>query len=112
MEFPVKPRPQPDNHGVKALADTLGMETGTVNSLLWTLIALLAVLVLRRLARRIVGRNVDLEEGAYRANKLINYSATGLFLATVAFNGSRPSTTSPHTSDWSRQVSPSHWPTF
>jgi small-conductance mechanosensitive channel len=32
-----------------------------------------------------VGRNVELEEGAYRANKLINYLTTGIFLITVAF---------------------------
>ena len=65
--------------------DRLNIQAGTVNSLLWTLIALLAVLVLRRVARRIVGRNVELEEGAYRANKLINYLTTGIFLITVAF---------------------------
>ena len=85
MEFPVITRPQPDNHGVETLADTLGIESGTLNRLLWTLIALLAVLVLRRVARRIVARNVNLEESAYRANKLINYLATGFFLATMAF---------------------------
>jgi small-conductance mechanosensitive channel len=70
---------------VESLSETLGIPDGTLNSLLWTLIALLTVLVLRRVARRIVIRNVDLEEKAYRANKIINYLATGLFLATLAF---------------------------
>jgi hypothetical protein len=64
-----------------------------VNSLLWTLIALLTVLVLRRVARRIVARNVELEESAYRANKLINYLATGSSWSRWPSSGSKHSTT-------------------
>jgi len=70
---------------VETLAETLGIRVGTLNSLLWTLIALVTIFVLRRVARRIITHNVDLEESAYRANKIINYLATGLFLITVAF---------------------------
>lgn len=70
---------------METLSKTLGIEVGTLTRLLWTLVAILTVFVLRRVARRIVTRNVDLGESAYRANKTINYLATGLFLATAAF---------------------------
>ena len=70
---------------METLSNALGIDEGTLYSILWTLMALVVVLLLRRIARRVVADNVDLEEGAYRANKIINYLATGIFLATVAF---------------------------
>ena len=37
---------------------------------MWTVFTLVLMLILRRVARRIVGRNVDDSEGIYRANKV------------------------------------------
>ncbi|HEU4319923.1 MAG TPA: mechanosensitive ion channel domain-containing protein [Acidimicrobiia bacterium] len=68
------------------LADALGIPLGTLQNILWTLLVLITVLILRHLARRVVLANVDeTETAAYRANKIINYMATTVFLVTVAF---------------------------
>jgi len=71
---------------VQALADSLEIPLGTLQNIVWTLLVLVVVLILRRLARRVVASNVDeTESAAYRANKIINYMATAVFVVTVAF---------------------------
>jgi small-conductance mechanosensitive channel len=68
---------------VQQLADSLGIPLQTLSNALWTLVALVVVLLLRRLTRRLVARSVD-EQATYRANKLINYLATTVLLVAVA----------------------------
>jgi small-conductance mechanosensitive channel len=70
---------------VKALADTLNIDPDALTNIVSTIVALAVVLVLRRVARRVVSSNVDETMGAYRANKIINYLATATFLITAAF---------------------------
>ncbi|MGD2044440.1 MAG: mechanosensitive ion channel, partial [Acidimicrobiia bacterium] len=43
------------------------------------------VLVGRHLARRLVHSNIETTDAAYRANKIINYVATAIFIITAAF---------------------------
>lgn len=70
---------------MQSLADALNITLGTLFDILWTLITLVAVLVLRRIVRRILAANVADTEGEYRANKIVNYLTTAVFLITVAF---------------------------
>jgi small-conductance mechanosensitive channel len=70
---------------VKDLADSLGIRVEALDNIIWTLVALILVLVLRRVARQVIRRNVDDTSAAYRANKIINYLATAVFLITAAF---------------------------
>jgi small-conductance mechanosensitive channel len=67
---------------VQDLADALNMNVTTLTGILWTAGALIVILVLRHLVRGVIASNV---EDAYRANKVLNYSATFIFLVTVAF---------------------------
>lgn len=70
---------------MSGLAEALNITVETVNDILWTLLALILILVLRRVARRLVARNVEDSEAAYRAHKIINYMVTAVFLITIAF---------------------------
>ena len=70
---------------MSGLAEALNIDLTTLTNILWTLVTLVLVLVLRRVARRIVARNVDDSDGVYRAGKIINYLATVVFLVTIAF---------------------------
>ncbi|MDX1747758.1 MAG: hypothetical protein R3324_17630, partial [Halobacteriales archaeon] len=70
---------------MQSLADALNIPIGTLYDITWTLVTLLVILVLRRIVRRIVAANVDETEGSYRANKIVNYTATAIFIITVAF---------------------------
>lgn len=70
---------------VQALADSFNITVEALSNILWTIGALLFVLLLRRLARRVVTGNVDDAMAAYRANKIVNYMATTTFLLTAAF---------------------------
>ena len=65
-------------------ADTLGIETGALTNIIATAVTLIVVLVLRRVARRVVAANMDEEETAYRTHKLINYAATATFILVTA----------------------------
>ncbi|HEX6220424.1 MAG TPA: mechanosensitive ion channel domain-containing protein, partial [Acidimicrobiia bacterium] len=67
------------------LAENLNIDPETLSNLVRTLAAIAVVLILRRVARRIVVSNVEDTETSYRANKIINYTATGILLVTVAF---------------------------
>lgn len=67
------------------LAEALNITAETLNSIVWTLFTLILILVLRRLARRLVATNVEDSDSAYRAHKIINYLATLVFLVTIAF---------------------------
>ncbi len=67
------------------LAASLGITVAALENILLTLLALILVFILRRLTRRIVARNVEDEMSEYRANKVINYTATAIFLITAAF---------------------------
>lgn len=67
------------------LAGSLDVPTGTIYNIIWTLVALTAILVLRSVARRFVASTTEETEATYRANKIINYVATGTFLFTVGF---------------------------
>jgi len=84
-EFPGEAGSTVDNQAVATLSETLGIPVETLNRILWTLLTLIVVLVLRRLARRLAARNVDDSDSVYRANKIINYMVTTIFLVTVAF---------------------------
>jgi small-conductance mechanosensitive channel len=63
----------------------LGIDPETLNNIVWTLVAIVVVIIGRRLARRVVAGNVEETEGAYRANKVINYMTTAVFFVTAAF---------------------------
>lgn len=67
------------------LAENLNLDLETLGNLARTLTAIVVVLILRRVARRIVVSNVEETETSYRANKIINYTATAILLVTVAF---------------------------
>ena len=70
---------------MKELAESLGLTEAALSNIIWTLVALVVVLLLRRLARRVITRNVDDAMAAYRAYKIVNYLATAIFLITAAF---------------------------
>jgi len=70
---------------VDQLAENLNLDLETLGNLARTLTAIVVVLILRRVARRIVVSNVEETETSYRANKIINYTATAILLVTVAF---------------------------
>jgi small-conductance mechanosensitive channel len=70
---------------VTGLAEALNITVETLNGIVWTLFTLILVLVLRRVARRLVATNVEDSDSAYRAHKIINYLATLVFLVTIAF---------------------------
>lgn len=70
---------------MSGLAEALNITAETLNGILWTLFTLILVLVLRRVARRLVATNVEDSDSAYRAHKIINYLATLVFLVTIAF---------------------------
>lgn len=70
---------------MQGLADSTGIAVDTLNNIVWTLVAIIVILVLRRIARRIVAKNIEQIEGAYRANKIVNYMTTAVFAITAAF---------------------------
>lgn len=61
------------------------MPVETLNNIIWTVVTIALVLLGRHTARRLVARNVEDTDAAYRANKIINYVATAIFIITVAF---------------------------
>lgn len=67
------------------LSETLNISAEALNAILWTLVTLVVVVVLRRVARRVAAANVEGSDGVYRANKIINYLTTVIFLLTLAF---------------------------
>jgi small-conductance mechanosensitive channel len=70
---------------VDQLAQNLGIPAETLNNIIWTIVTIVLVLVGRHLARRLIVRSVESTDAAYRANKILNYVATAIFLVTVAF---------------------------
>lgn len=70
---------------MEQLAQNLGIPAETLENIIWTFVTIVLVLLGRRLARRLVTRNVEDTDAAYRANKIVNYVATAVFLITVAF---------------------------
>lgn len=70
---------------MEQLAENLGIPADTLNSLLWTIVTIVLVLVTLRLAKRIVARSVESTDAAYRANKILNYVATAIFIVTAVF---------------------------
>jgi len=70
---------------VDQLAENLNLAPENLSNLVRTLAAIVIVLILRRVARRLVVSNVAETESAYRANKILNYTATTILLVTVAF---------------------------
>lgn len=67
---------------MQSLADILSIRLETLTSILSTLLALVVILVIRHLVRRIL---TGQSEDVYRSYKIVNYLATALFLITVAF---------------------------
>lgn len=67
------------------LARNLHMSGESLSNIIWTLVAVIVILVLRRVARRFVNRTAEETERAYRANKIINYTATTTLLVTAGF---------------------------
>lgn len=70
---------------MQGLADSTGIDVDTLNNIVWTLVAVVVILLARRLARRVVTKNIEEVEGQYRANKIVNYLTTAGFLITAAF---------------------------
>lgn len=70
---------------MEQLAQNIGVPVETLNNIIWTVVTIVLVLVGRRVARRLVHRNVEDTDAAYRANKIINYVATAIFIITAAF---------------------------
>lgn len=70
---------------MEQIAQNLGMPVETLNNIIWTVVTIALVLLGRHTARRLVARNVEDTDAAYRANKIINYVATAIFIITVAF---------------------------
>ena len=64
---------------------TDALAESTLNNLLLSLGSLVLVLIGRILVRRLIDSTVDDHESQYRARKVVNYSATFLFLVTLAF---------------------------
>jgi small-conductance mechanosensitive channel len=68
------------------LAETFGSSNSATLSVVYTIGALVLALVARSLILRVVkATNSDDTEAEYRARKFVNYTATALFLITVAF---------------------------
>lgn len=84
-EFPRNEGVSPDNRLVKGLADTLNLSEPALNNIIWSLVAIVVVLVGRRVAKRLVRANVEEHEAEYRASKIVNYMATATFLIWIAF---------------------------
>lgn len=70
---------------MEQLAQNLGIPAETLNNIIWTIVAVVVIFVLRRLARRVVASNVEETQATYRANKILNYTATTIFIVTAAF---------------------------
>lgn len=70
---------------MQALADSLNIDVEVLNNILWTVVALVLVLAVRRLTRRLIRQNMEDESAAYRSNKIVNYMATSIFLISAAF---------------------------
>lgn len=69
---------------MKQLADNLGIEEALLSNIVWTLVTIIVLLVALRIGRRLVRTNVEDHEAAYRANKLVNYLITAVFIVTAA----------------------------
>ncbi len=75
-----------DNRLVNWLADTFGADQATVNSVLYTIAALALILLGRVLVLRAIQAAAGEDtETQYRARKVVNYTATAIFLITLAF---------------------------
>lgn len=70
---------------MEGLAEAIGLTEGTLWNIVLTLSALVGVLVLRHLVRRVIHANVGETEATYRANKIVNYLTTAVFLISLAF---------------------------
>jgi small-conductance mechanosensitive channel len=70
---------------VEQLAQNIGIPAETLNNIIWSVVTVVLVLVGRHLARRLVHSNIETTDAAYRANKIINYVATAIFIVTAAF---------------------------
>jgi small-conductance mechanosensitive channel len=70
---------------VEQLAQNLDIPLDTLDNIIWTVVTVVLVLVGRRLARQLIKRNVEDTDAAYRANKILNYVATSVFIITAAF---------------------------
>ncbi len=69
---------------MERLAENLGIPAETLSNILFTLLVLVVLLFARRVAHRLVASNIEDHESAYRANKIINYLVTGVFLLSAA----------------------------
>lgn len=69
---------------MQSLADTLGIARDTLVNIVMTLVAVAALLLARRVARRVATNSIEDHEQAYRANKIINYLTTGTILVSAA----------------------------
>jgi small-conductance mechanosensitive channel len=70
---------------VQDFANSLGIQEQALLNILWTIVALVLVVVLRRVAKRLIRGNMEETTAVYRANKIVNYLATAIFLITVGF---------------------------
>lgn len=67
------------------LAESLNLEVETVSKAVLTLTTIAIIFVVRALILRYIEANTEDHEAQYRARKIINYTATAIFLITIAF---------------------------
>jgi small-conductance mechanosensitive channel len=68
------------------IADTFGVDDSIVDNIVLSLLALVAIMVVRLLVLRVIHNVGSVEpEAQYRARKIVNYTITAIFVVTLAF---------------------------
>lgn len=67
------------------LADQLNADAQTVSKAVYTLGAIAIIFIARALVLRVIDANVEDHEAQYRGRKIVNYTATAIFIVTIAF---------------------------
>lgn len=67
------------------LAEQLNTDAETVNKAVFTLGAIVVIFLLRYLTLRFIDSMAEDHQAQYRARKIINYTATAIFIITMAF---------------------------
>lgn len=70
---------------MEELAEALGIAPDTTENIVFSVAALIVILIGRALILRVVEANVEDSDAQYRARKIVNYTATATFLITLAF---------------------------
>lgn len=67
------------------LAELLGIAPDTTENMVFSVAALIVILLGRALVLRYATSNIEDTDAQYRARKIVNYTATGLYLTTLGF---------------------------